>query len=276
MKYTGNSGPEGITFVPDSALSAINFISQDSNLPYVSKKGMNGLIFIAHQDGGFVWVFDINPNVSNDFLFVGKYKTSRDESCDLAFDKSTGMLYILHNTGSNYLEVTDLSTSDISDNVKKFNQKTEYFLPNPSTNINIEGFALANKCPETNMMGAWLCRDASSSDASSIKTDVLRWFSPFEAFGDCNSLSIEKSTFVNDFLAYPNPTNGNITIALGQFYESVTLKLTNNLGQLVFTNSYKKTNEIKININLNLNSGIYFAELKAGKNKKSTIKIIKK
>ena len=44
---------------------------------------MCGLVFIAHQNGGYLWVFDVNPNVTDDFAFVGKYKTNRNESCDL-------------------------------------------------------------------------------------------------------------------------------------------------------------------------------------------------
>ncbi|MEI2422326.1 hypothetical protein V6O07_18745, partial [Arthrospira platensis SPKY2] len=98
-------GPEGISFVPDNWLQTSGFVSSQTGQPYTSTKGMGGLMFIAHQDGGFVWVFDINPNQTNDFLYVGKYKTSRTESCGLSFDSSTGMLYILHNVGDNFLEV---------------------------------------------------------------------------------------------------------------------------------------------------------------------------
>ena len=114
MEDTGNTGPEGIVFISDAALDAAGFVSAQTGNLYTSVKGMGGLMFIAHQDEGYIWVFDLNPNVNNDFLFVGKYQTSRSESADLAFDASTGLLYVLHNVGGNYLEVTNLSTEVIA------------------------------------------------------------------------------------------------------------------------------------------------------------------
>src|SRR5690606_39091409 len=95
--------------IPDQNLAQANFQSTVTGGVYTSQKGAGGLFFIAHQNGGYIWVFDINPEVSDDFAFVGKYKTSRNESCDLAFDASTNLLYVLHNIGANYLQITDLS-----------------------------------------------------------------------------------------------------------------------------------------------------------------------
>jgi len=89
------------------------------------------LIFIAHQDGGYVWVFDVNPAVTNDFAYVGKYKTNETESCDAAFDRSTGLLYILHNTGDNYLEVTDMTTTLVSGEYKFATKKNFIFQIHP-------------------------------------------------------------------------------------------------------------------------------------------------
>ena len=273
MSDTGNTGPEGICFVSDVALQNVNFVSQATNLPYTSQKGMNGLIFIAHQDAGYIWVFDVNPNLSNDFLYVGKYKTNRSESCDLAFDNSIGMLYILHNTGSNYLEVTDLTTSDITGNGKQFNLKAEYLLPTPTNNTNIEGFAITEKCPATNTVSAWLCRDASSSDNTSVKTDVLRWFSPFASYGDCGTLDNATVENTFEFLMFPNPTNGATTIDLGQIYNAVDLKLYNSLGQIIFTNSYQNTNQIQLNIETE--TGFYFIELNTNDGKRGLLRVVK-
>jgi hypothetical protein len=192
MTNTGNTGPEGITFIPDSFLSAIGFISQSTGSLYTSVKGMGGLIFIAHQDQGYIWVFDLNPNVSNDFAYVGKYQTNKTESCDLAFDQTTGLLYILHNISGNSLEATNLTTTTVSGSIKKFVTKAEYAISNPSgTNVNIEGFAISRRCPDSTNMSAWLCRDVSGSEALSYQQDCLRWFKPFTAPGSCvNYLSL--------------------------------------------------------------------------------------
>lgn len=184
MINTGNTGPEGIAFISDSSLAAAGFVSQVTGTLYTSVKGMGGLIFIAHQDNGYIWVFDVNPNVNNDFAYVGKYKTNKTESCDLAFDKGTGLLYILHNTGSNTLEVTNLSSMMVGGE-RKFNVTNEYLISNPAGNINIEGFAITSKCSDSTNVSVWLCRDVESGESTTYKQDCLRWFQPFTAPGNC-------------------------------------------------------------------------------------------
>jgi hypothetical protein len=190
MTNTGNTGPEGIAFIPDSFLNAVGFISSVSGLPYTSVKGMGGLLFIAHQNQGYVWVFDVNPSVSNDFAFVGKYKTNKSESCDLAFDRTTGLLYILHNTGGNFLEVTDLTTTLIAVNERKFTVLNEYYVANPSGNQNVEGFAITRKCDDISQVSVWLCRDVEATESATYKLDCLRWFNPFTAPGYCAGTAV--------------------------------------------------------------------------------------
>lgn len=198
MPDTGNSGPEGIAFVPDSYLQKIGFVSSFTGQAYTSVKGMGGLLFLAHQEDGYVWVFDVNPNVNNDFAYVGKYKTNRSESCDLAFDTSTGLLYILHNTGDNSLEVTDLRTSIVKSE-HKLNIINEYSIPNPASGSNnIEGFALSPKFPANQTLGVWLCRDVTKT---AEVADAVRWFNPYDADGD--------NLYTNIFTTQTN-NNGNV------------------------------------------------------------------
>lgn len=184
MTVSGSEGPEGIEFVPDSYLKAIGFISSETKSTYLSTKGMHGLIFIAHQMKGYIWVYDINPSKNDDFAFVGKYKTDQNESCDLSFDRSTGLLYILHNIGHNSLEVTDLSTESVLGNYK-FVRKLEYAVPNPSGSINIEGFAIAPKFASVIPGNVWLCRDIDKTEKDRDRKDCLRWFKHFAAEGTC-------------------------------------------------------------------------------------------
>jgi hypothetical protein len=184
MTSTNNEGPEGIEFVPDSYLKTIGFVSSETNEKYSSTKGMGGLLFIAHQKKGLIWVYDVNPNKNEDFAFVGKYKTGKNESCDLSFDRSTGLLYILHNIGNNSLEVTDLSTKSAFGNYK-FIKKAEYAVPNPKGNTNIEGFAIAPKFAACIPGNAWLCRDVDVKEEGRDRKDCLRWFKDFKAEGRC-------------------------------------------------------------------------------------------
>lgn len=261
MSDTGNTGPEGVAFVPDSYLASVGFISTVTGATYTSKKGMGGLMFIAHQKKGWVWVFDINPAVSDDFAYVGKYKTNEDESCDLEFDRSTGMLYILHNTGDNYLEVTDLSTAIVSGD-RKFVIKNEYLLPVPSGNTNIEGFAITPKCDDSTHVNAFLCRDVASDESSSYLKDCLRRFSPFTADGKCvvkTALTIP--TTENTVDVFPNPGVNQIKVSSGVLSNELSIiRFYTTTGQLVLSQQKQMIDPVTIDISA-LSKGFYFIEL---------------
>ena len=183
MPDTGNNGPEGIVFIPDKYLKAIGFVSSETDEKYTSKKGMGGLIFLAHQKKGMIWVYDVNPDKDDDFTFVGKYKTDSNESCDLAFDRSTGLLYILHNIDGNSLEVTDLSTKGHMGKLQ-FITKTSYKVPVPTGSQNIEGFAVTPKFADVKNVRAWFCRDISIDENPAEAKDCLWQFSPFASEGN--------------------------------------------------------------------------------------------
>jgi hypothetical protein len=258
MSDTGNTGPEGIVFIPDSFLSSIGFISQQTGLPYTSVKGLGGLFFVAHQDEGYIWVFDVNPNANDDFAYVGKYETNRSESCDLSFDRSTGLMYILHNVAdNNKIEVTNLSTIAVGGNARKFVIENEFAVANPGdANENIEGFALMPKCPDDGTVSAWLCRDVESNEADAIQQDALRWFNPFAADGTCPPLAN------NDFNAaaltlYPNPVHDELTVS--GIDAAAVIQIYNSLGQLVLRKEYQnETATVDVSV---LGSGIYFLEV---------------
>ena len=259
MQDTGNIGPEGIVFIPDSFLIANGFISQQTGQLYSSVKGLGGLFFVAHQDEGYVWVFDVNPNSNNDFAYVGKYQTNHTESCDLAFDRSTGLLYILHNIiGNNRLEVTNLSTS-LNGSSRKFIPLNDYQITNPTgNNDNVEGFALTPKCPATGLTSSWLCRDVESNENQSIQEDALRWFPTFVADGNCELLSNNAFETTNEIVIYPNPVENRLIIE-GKWILNATIQIYNSLGQLVL--EVKNKTELVLDIDVStLKSGMYFIQ----------------
>ncbi|MDD3322214.1 MAG: hypothetical protein PHS59_12305 [Paludibacter sp.] len=272
MINTGNTGPEGITFIPDSYLAKVGFISSISGEKYISTKGMGGLVFIAHQNGGYIWVFDLNPDKKNDFAFVGFYKTKRDESCELSFDTSTGLLYILHNTGLNYLEVTDLKTTKIN-NEYKLNSIIEYYIPNPDGNTNIEGFAIKPKYPDSHHVNVWLCRDVKIHDTE--HTDCIRWFTPFESLGKKVNTSGSK-------LEINNEKTGYFTNSVAERYLlNYPISTKKEYSYRIYNSKWELLSEVKkitlpVFVDLkNEKAGVYFIRL-IHKNKTiATEKIIK-
>jgi hypothetical protein len=133
----GNDGAEGITFVPDAHLAAWGFTDPEGN-PTLSEGGMGGLVFVAHQTGGKIYVFDLDRSTSG-VRFVGAYSTARDESAGLEFDASTGRLLIFHGGGHNDLEVARLSSTQAGGS-GRFD--TEYLWDYPA-DLDTEGLAIA-------------------------------------------------------------------------------------------------------------------------------------
>ena len=132
----GNSGPEGITFVPDRWLQQSGFVDDKGHMYAASKYELGGIFLVAHQNGGALYAFDLAKQGS--FNFIGQYDTAREESSALAFDRSTGVLYISHNVDGNTLETTDLQSKKSAGH-RKFISKSEFAAPNGS---NLEGFTL--------------------------------------------------------------------------------------------------------------------------------------
>jgi len=157
--YRNGLGSEGITFVPDEWLKKGQFTDADGN-PYVSQGGMGGLMFVAHQNGGRIYVFDLDAT-NKDIRFVGAYKSSREESSDLEFDRTSGLLYVWHNTGPNYLEVAQLS-SVADGKERRLTTIREFIGPKAG---NLEGFAVA---PAAAREGLCLIVDDDNQDGAAI------------------------------------------------------------------------------------------------------------
>jgi len=270
MTDTGNDGPEGIAFVPDKYLQKIGFVSSLTGKVYTSTKGMGGLFFVAHQHGGYVWVFDVNPATNNDFAFVGKYLTNRYESCETSFDPSTGLLYVLHNADDNYLEVCDLTTTKIG-NEYKLTMLKEYFIPNPSGKANVEGFAISPKFPERESLGVWLCRDVKKNPDIS---DQLRWFYPYAADGNELQTKLEERVANSDqkFQAFVN----HKTLTIYEHAKSENLyntEIYSVQGKLIKISSHK-TFPFKLSIQ-NIPSGLYYIRInKNNTTQAATLKIV--
>jgi hypothetical protein len=165
----GNSGPEGIAFVPNAWLAASGFVD-GGGVPYPQSvhgaSGFGGIVFVAVQTSGWVYAFDLRTDGT--FTFVGRYLTSRSESCEMTFDASIGTMYVLHNINGNLLETTDL-TSTVSGSDRRFVTRAEIQVPSGS---NIEGFAATPALTAAKAIGDGWCFFTDDDNASG----ALRWF----------------------------------------------------------------------------------------------------
>ncbi|MFC2100266.1 T9SS type A sorting domain-containing protein [Bacteroidota bacterium] len=72
---------------------------------------------------------------------------------------------------------------------------------------------------------------------------------------------------------YPNPTSGNVNIALGETYKEAELILSNIVGEIILSEKYNTTNVI--NLEIKGSSGLYFVEVITPVGKSVMYKVLK-
>jgi hypothetical protein len=92
---------------------------------------------------------------------------------------------------------------------------------------------------------------------------------------DCYSIAsigVMENDFGNEILLFPNPTNGEFSIDLGENLNVVTVTMTDLNGKLILSNTY---NNIQLlNLKIEEPAGVYLLILKS-ENKKAVIRLIK-
>ena len=86
------------------------------------------------------------------------------------------------------------------------------------------------------------------------------------------SVNISENNFIKNATIYPNPTSDYLTIDLGSSYNEATAVIRNNLDQVIFNQSFRNSNLLKINIPGE--AGVYFIELIISE-KRAIFKVVK-
>jgi hypothetical protein len=89
---------------------------------------------------------------------------------------------------------------------------------------------------------------------------------------DCLTTGISENSLSNIFL-HPNPTNGELTIELGDITKEAKVSLTNSLGQVIFNQKFEITGSLKFN--LDAPAGIYLLQFQTANGNIITKKVIK-
>ena len=84
-----------------------------------------------------------------------------------------------------------------------------------------------------------------------------------------NSVSIIENNKTRAIEIYPNPSSGELTIDLNDYYDNVEVALKSISGQLISKQFYKNTRNI--NFEINQQSGLYIIETKNGSNLNSSL-----
>ena len=86
------------------------------------------------------------------------------------------------------------------------------------------------------------------------------------------TVGILENTFSNDITVYPNPTDGSLKIDLGETLSEFIVCIIDINGKLIQQSTYKNTKMIELN--LNVQPGIYLLTIDSG-NRKASIRLIK-
>jgi len=89
----------------------------------------------------------------------------------------------------------------------------------------------------------------------------------------CQTLSQNDFQFDNEITVFPNPTKNNVTIGFSNLKETVEVRVSNILGQLVSRKQYQSVDQISLI--LEGQSGVYFVEVIADDKASKTIRVIK-
>ena len=83
--------------------------------------------------------------------------------------------------------------------------------------------------------------------------------------------SVEEIISNSNILLFPNPTNGKFTIQSTDDFENANISVINQIGQVLLSKNYSKSNRIELE--LNLPPAVYFIEIvEAGK--KTVLKLV--
>jgi len=88
-----------------------------------------------------------------------------------------------------------------------------------------------------------------------------------------NPVSIEEAFSADEYLIYPNPTNGQFSIAFETTVTEVEIAIVDLLGKLISTYTYSNTSTV--NLELNQSAGVYYVQLKTATGQQ-TLKLIKR
>jgi hypothetical protein len=97
---------------------------------------------------------------------------------------------------------------------------------------------------------------------------------PAQPLGACALSGTNEITELAQFRLFPNPSNSSVEINLGKYYSDIEIMIRNIIGQVIFTNHIKSAD--KLNLQLPIETGLYFIEVATNDGHIEFMKAIKK
>lgn len=93
------------------------------------------------------------------------------------------------------------------------------------------------------------------------------------ACSSVTTVSVSENELLNRVSVFPNPTNGEFSINLGEEMNSVTISITDLTGKLILSNTYE--NSEFVNVDLDGPAGVYLLTIES-ENKRGVLRLVKK
>ena len=87
-----------------------------------------------------------------------------------------------------------------------------------------------------------------------------------------SNVGIIENDFGGGLILYPNPTNGNFSVDLGEIYHQVTIRITDLNGKLIQSKSYQDGQLFKLNVEESV--GVYLLQIEA-EEKNAIVRLVK-
>ena len=172
-----NLGIEGITFVPDSYLTANSFFDEHAGHAYNPAEYSNhagGLFFVSLEAGGGVYAYALDHS-SNAFQRVAAITTTFTNGVmDLHFDRELNYLFaICDDTCGGLTSTWEIDTNASSATRGHFVMTHMFNRPTSMPNINNEGFTVAPVSSCTGGSRAVYWSDDSQTDGHALRRSTL-------------------------------------------------------------------------------------------------------
>ena len=193
--------------------------------------------------GPYTWIDGITYTKSDS---TSTYTLTSSEGCDSVITLNLS------------IDTINLSVSQSGINLSANQSGSSYQWLNCPTMSSIPGATNQTYTPTNNGDYAVAITNNGCSDTTACYT--------------ITSVGIMENGFGNGLLLYPNPTNGNFSIDLGESYQTTTIIITDLVGKVIQTQIYNESQ--LLNLNIEEPAGIYLLMIESG-DKKAIIRLIK-
>ena len=229
-----------------ASLSGVSYTGVGS--AYIYKKSLSGnwnyYQKIIASDRSIQDRFGISVSINGRFIVVGAYQDSDDANGANPLTLAGSAYIFENNMNGQWVQV---------EKIVAFDRETLY---NFGYSVSVDGKSVIVGSFNADLRSGYTL---SGKGASYIYEKL--------------STGISENDFNLSCIYYPNPTSGNITVDLGKTYDRVDLMVSNTLGQVVLSKSYKSTNNLSFEIKES--SGVYFVEIRTDEGKSAVLKVIK-